>query len=447
MKSTYKSIIETPRWLSDFTGDGVPDSNATLYGHVPVLFRVVQLRCDTLASVPIKVYKVEDIEDEDEQEWPYPTALEELIWQWEAGALLSGAAYGEIVSNKSGYQKDIVYRNPFDMVVSYDSGIISIKQSSSGAEWENNIYTGEYQMVYMAEYDPAQDILPGVSAGKAANIDSKLMFALSKFPEAYFEGGAMPVTLLGIDSTDPGEIKRVESWFKKSATAIKNAFRVLGIRAGSITPVTLTPPLKDLTMPEITDQAKKNIAMAFGVPQTLLDSEAANYATAVEDRKSFYADTVMPRARLYESALNTQLLGKDGLRIEFAFNELELFQDDEKDRAELMRMFVDSGLPVELALDLAGYELTKEQMGKLVVHKEERANEPDNTQTPLTRELDRWMRMAEKRIGDGRELREFETDVIPSALHSAISGALENVKTAEEVKHIFEGVMQWQGYP
>ena len=53
--------------------------------------------------------------------------------------------------------------------------------------------------------------------------------------------------------------------------------------------------------------------MAFGIKQTLLDSEAANYATAQEDRLSFYEDTIKPRARIFEDALNTRLLARDGL--------------------------------------------------------------------------------------------------------------------------------------
>jgi HK97 family phage portal protein len=439
----YKAITDIPGWYDTLTSDGVPDDNASLYKKVPYLFRLVQIRCDTLAGVPIKIYN-----GEEEAEWPYPSAIEDLIWKWEAGALLSGAAYGEIVGNESRYVKDVVYRNPFDMQVEYRNGIIKIKQNSSGAMWENNIYTGEYEMVYFAEYDPSQDLLPGISPGKAGNMDAKLLYALSKFPESYFEGGAMPVTLLGIDSTDKGEIDRVAKWFKNSATAIRNAFRVLGIRAGSITPTTLTPPLKDLAMPELNAEAKHNLSVAFGVPKTLLDSEAANYATAVEDRKSFYQETIMPRARKYESILNTQLLEREGLRIEFAFNELELFQDDESMRADLVLKYVQAGLPVELALDLAGKDMTDEQKDMLVEKQvEDEQVREEESESPFSTELGRWMRFAQKRISDGRELREFETDIIPSSLHSAISGALEMAKTVEDVRQIFDGAMEWQGYP
>ena len=444
LTDSVKAITSVPGWVDLLTSDGVPDSVATLYKYVPLLFRAVQLRCDALSSVPVAIMKGK----ENEVDWPYPTKLGNLLWQWEASNLLAGAAYGEIVTNKSGFRKDIKYRNPFDMDVKYDRGVYQFKQNSSGAVWYNEPEAGQYQMLYIREFDPTQDTNPGIGAGKASNIDAKLLYAISKFPEMYFEGGAMPVTLLGIDSNDRNEIERIQSWFRRSATAIKNAFRVLGVRSGSITPVTLTPPLKDLSFPEISEMAKDNIAMAFGIKQTLLDSEAANYATAQEDRLAFYEDTIKPRARLFEDALNEQLLARDGLRLEFRFNEMDIFQEDENARAELLNKLTTAGLPIEVSLQLAGYKLTEEQLSMLEEHQEQLDDRIDETPVDeRTAELRKWQKFAEKRVKEGKELREFETDLIEPSMHGAISGALEGVKTAEEVKHIFDSVIAWRGYP
>lgn len=445
MASDYKVITETPGWLNRLVGDGVPDSNASLYRKVPYLFRLVQLRCDVLSSVPVKIWKLDDDKRGEEQEWPYPTPLQHLLWRWEAGALLSGAAYGEIISNQSGYQKDIRYRNPFDMQVAYNDGLLTIKQHSTGASWQNNLYTGEYEMMYLAEYDPSQDVLPGVSPGLASNMDAKLLYALAKFPEMYFEGGAMPVTLLGIDTADRNEIQRIETWFKRSATAIKNAFRVLGIRAGSIQPTTLTPLLKDLAMPDLNDEAKHNLAVAFGVPKTMMDSEAANYATAQEERLSFYEDTIKPRAKKFADALNEQVLAREGLQVEFAFNELDIFQEDDGERAKLLATFVrEAGLPTKLALDLAGYQLSDDQLALLEEKQDaEIEDEPDR----LEGELRRWQRFVEKRMKEGKTLREFETSIIPASLKGAIEGALEGAHTVEDVKSLFSSALAWRGYP
>ena len=443
MADSVKTITSVPGWVEMLTSDGVPDSVATLYNRVPILFRAIQLRCDALSSVPVNIYKGE----ENEVEWPYPTKLGELLWRWEASCLLSGAAFGELVTNKSGYRKDIRYRNPFDMTVKYTSGILDFRQNSSGATWKNDLRAGTYEMFYLAEYDPSQDVLPGVGAAIASKIDAKLLYAISKFPEMYFEGGAMPVTLLGIDSNDRNEIERIQNWFKRSATAVKNAFRVLGVRAGSINPVTLTPPLKDLSFPELNEIAKDNITMAFGIKQTLLDSEAANYATAQEDRLSFYEETIKPRARLFEDALNTQVLAREGLRLEFKFEELDIFQEDENARADLLNKLVNAGLPVEVALELAGYELSDEQAAMLNTHQGQLDERRDSGVEPQDEELRKWQKFAEKRVKEGKPIREFETSRIDPALHGAISGALEGVKTVDDVRHLFDSVIAWRGYP
>ena len=445
MADTFKTITSVPGWVEMLTSDGVPDSVATLYKRVPILFRAVQLRCDALAAVPVNVYKGE----ENETAWPFPTRLGELLWKWEASCLLSGAAFGEIVANKSGYKKDIRYRNPFDMSVDYKQGIISFRQNSSGSTWQNDLSAGTYEMFYLPEFDPTQDVYPGTGSAMASTVDVKLLYALSKFPEMYFEGGAMPVTLLGIDTNDAGEIERIQNWFRRSATAIKNAFRVLGIKAGSITPTTLTPILKDLAFPELSKIARDNIAVAFGIKQTLLDSEAANYATAQEDRLSFYEETIKPRARLFEDALNKQVLAREGLRLEFKFEELDIFQEDESARADLLNKLVNAGLPVEVALSMAGYELTEDQAAMLDAHQEQldAREDKDLPEDAETQELRRWQKFAEKRVKEGKPLREFESTVIEPALHGAISGALETVKTVDDVKRVFEPVIEWRGYP
>ena len=438
MADSYKTITNVPGWVDLLTTDGVPDTLASLYKAVPILYRVIQLRCDALSGVPVKVMKGE----EDEAGWPYPTPLASLIWKWEASLLLSGAAYGEIIANKSGFRKDVQFRNPFDMSTKYAQGVIDFRQDSSGATWKNDLKAGKFEMVYFAEYDPSQDVLPGVGAGKASNIDAKLLYAISKFPEMYFEGGAMPVTLLGIDTNDKGEIERIQNWFRRSVTSIKNAFRVLGVRAGSITPTTLTPPMKDLAFTELNAIAKDNIALAFGVKKTMLDSEAANYATAQEDRLSFYEDVIKPRAHKFADVLNEQLLARDGLRIEFQLNKLDIFQEDENERADVLNKLTASGLPTRLALDLAGFVLSEEQ--EALFSEQEAETQPEDEQVA---ELRKWQRMAEKRAKEGKEIREFESSVIEPSLQGAIAGALETAKSADDVRRVFHSAIEWRNYP
>ena len=156
----------------------------------------------------------------------------------------------------------------------------------------------------------------------------------------------------------------------------------------------------------------------------------------------------MSRARLFADALNEQLLARDGLRIEFRFSEMDIFQEDENDRADLLNKLATAGLPIEVALQLAGYKLTDEQAAMLDSHQDQLDERRDSEPvTPQVDELRKWQRFAEKRIKDGKELREFETDLIEPSLQGAIAGALEGAKTIDEVKSIFDSVIEWRNYP
>ena len=70
-------------------------------------------------------------------------------------------------------------------------------------------------------------------------------------------------------------------------------------------------------------------------------------------------------------------------------------------------------------------------------------NEPDQ----VGDELRRWQRFVEKRMKEGKTLREFETSIIPASLKGAIEGALEDIKSVDDVKSLFSHALTWRGYP
>lgn len=445
-----KAITNIPGWFDELTGSGIPKTTDALYSKVPLIHRCIRLRADALSAVPVKIIKGTDTESD----WPYPEPLETLLWKAEASLLMTGGGFWEIVRNESGYQKNVKYRNPLTMAVKYQDGRLIFKQGT--VEWVNDPAAGTYEMVYFADYDPTQDVLPGVGALEAATTDGQLLAALAKFPQSYFEGGAMPVTLLGVDTPDPGELSRLESWFKRAATGIKNAFKVLAFRNGSMTATTLTPPLKELAMPELSQEARKNILTVFGVPESMVDTNAANFATAQEARLGYYEDVIKPRARMFEGVINEQLLAKDGLRLEFAFGEMPLFQEDEADRAGVLKDLTEAGMPLRLAVDLAGYNLTDDQLALLEMPEPERQPEEQQQQQPMQQpmqdnmmqdELRRYQRVAVRRVMAGKPQREFESAVLSPVLLAAIAGQLESAKDAGDVRAVFKAAIDWQGYP
>lgn len=462
----YKAISSIPGWSDDIATSDKVNSPAQAYALVPLIYRAIRLRCDSLAKVPLVLEKGETALD-----WPFlQTDAYDLIWRTEAALLLSGAAYW-LKIGKGRRVTNLQWLNPFTMGVSYANGVVKFSQDIGSDHRE---YTAD-QIVYFHEFNPIDDIGPGVGAAAVALNDAGLMRYMSRFAAKFFEGGVMPVVLLGIDGNpQDAEIKKAETFFKRAASGISNLGRVLGIRAGMIHPTILTPPIKDLAMPELNDQARRAIAGAFGIPQTMLE-DAANFATAEAHEQQFWRSTIEPRGSMLASAANRQLFKDAGIEMSFAFESLDIFQTEEVERAASLSTFIDylTKCPTyEIAQAAAvnfGYELTDDlllAMQAWFAGKEKKAaeiqdnidnaqNQPDAQEPPANEpadekqtvgELRAWRKKAIRRMKAGKACGSFESEYIPAGIAGAIEGQLEAAKTADDVDHIFADAIEGYGH-
>jgi HK97 family phage portal protein len=394
----------------------------------------MRLRCDALASVPIHITNRagKDVP------WPWPVRLADLLWRTEAGLLLTGGAYWLKLTNKV-RTLGVQVLNPFTVTVEYQDGALRFRQQGDG----NNSPWGAEQVVYFREFSPLDDLGPGIGAVEAALQDARLLHYMDRFASHFFEQGAMPLTILGFESVPSREeAERVEGWFRRQASSVANAFRVMALRA-NMNVHTITPPIKDLVMPELNAQARQAVAMAFGIPITMLE-DAANYATAAEHRLSFWQDTVRPRGALIQDTINEQLLKPLGLRLEFAFDELSVFQADEAERAGALAQLTASGIDLLTAMELLGYKLTDEQLARLPAAAQDAGPAADS----LPQALRMWERKAVRRVKDGKAAAcEFEHASIPASLAAAVGGALAATEDVAGVRRAFASATTWREYP
>lgn len=443
-----KAIVNIPAWAEAYNngqlGGREVSSTATAYAFVPLLYRAVRLRCDSLASVPIAI-----MSGENESEWPFDEDLYSLIWMTEAALLLTGAAFWLKLSNRIRV-KDIRWINPLMMRVDWINGQRVFSQISSDKNEDLRTFDpGE--IVFFREFNISDDVGFGVSAAQVAMSDTQTINYINLFVNQFFKGGAMPVTLLGIEGmSDPKERDRIEGWFKQRIVGIRNAFKVLAL-SRVVKPEILTPPMADMAFPDLLGQARKAIADAFGIPQTMLE-DAANYATAAEHRLSFWSDTVRPRGPMIEGVINRGLLKPMGLEMKFKFDQMDIFKKDELEAASAMSAFVNAGYPLGLASEVVGVELPEDwDYAKLDALQEQRRQEaaeqfeansqnkdekPDNQKE----DLQKWQRKAMKRLDKGQSPAcTFESEYIPAVMAAAIGAQLEQAQTKEDVKAIFEG--------
>jgi HK97 family phage portal protein len=351
---SYKSITSIPGWAESLAGATDKISNtAGAYALVPLVYRCLQLRCDSVASVPVKVFRGKG-DGAKEIPWPWPAVNpKDLIWRTEAALLMSGAAYWYKPVNQVGRMFGPRWLNPVTMRVEYTRRVIrkndkdvevdqilfkqSVGTGPDAREWTYDLD----EIVYFREFHPLDDIGPGISAVSVALNDAGLTRYISRFAAYFFEGGAMPALLLGIPpQTSDAERERTENYFRRMLGGVKHAFRVLAIKAGLIDPKVISFPLKDLAMPELSEQARKNIALAFKIPQTMLE-DAANRATAEQHDAQWWESTVRPRAEMIEAIINAQLFEPVGLSCKLAIEELDVFQEDETQRVTSINGYMD----------------------------------------------------------------------------------------------------------
>jgi len=213
--------------------------------------------------------------------------------------------------------------------------------------------------VYFREQSYVDDIGPGVGAAHVALSSAKLEHYLNRFAAAFFEGGAQPVTVMNLpEGMDEAEFQRFRTDMKASVGGgVINAFRMIFMRSPDIKIEQLTPPLNSMEMPQLYERVVTSVGMAYGVPRTMLEASAANYATADSDRQSFWRETVIPRLSTYEYTLNTQVFAPLGWELKFEPEALDVMQNDEANRSSSLLQLVQAGVPLRSAMTILGYDL------------------------------------------------------------------------------------------
>jgi|Deesub1362A_J573_1020465.scaffolds.fasta_scaffold00751_18 HK97 family phage portal protein len=423
-------------------------SVAEAYRKVPLIRRAVHLRASAVAQAPVHVYR-----NGREVDWPFPSDLRRLLWRTEVALLLHGAAYWLKVG-KGRLVRDVQWLNPATVKVEAkqergDDGRlgplrVTFVQRIDGQEYGP---WGPDEMVYFAEYDPGNDVGPGVAAASTALSNANLLHYLAEWSARYFEHGAMPVTMIVVPDAGENERRRLESKFKRLMAGVRNAWRVLATSA-DIKPHQLTPSPEKLVIPQLHEQAMREIAWAFDLPLTML-TDAANFATAREHRRSFWTETMAGRLEWYAAIINEQLFAGTPYKIRFAVQELDLLQEDEQKRASAVLALVQAGMELEEALDVLGYDLPASLEGAREGMTGAKAGPKlGEGLGEIKADLALWRKKALRTLkARGTAVCRFDSDAIPPELASVIREALAGAETPQDVHDIFAQAETWGMYP
>lgn len=416
------------------------------YRSLPYLFRAVDIRSHAVASMPFTIYRGDaEATSSDAYEdvlgtLPHPGRLLGII---EAALCVWGYSY---IYAEPGRELRYLLPESVKPVLDSATGLTGFTR----AVGSRRVPLPMDQVLYFWRPDPFVEIgPPTTSPVRSALASANVLLNIDKFAAAFFARGAIKTTLLTVSgSTSSEERNRLEEWWKRVADGIKNAFAAKVVNADAVKPVVVGEGLESLSARNpLTDVEKKAVATGMGIPYSLLFSDAANYATAKQDNQHFYSKTINPECGFIAEVFNEQYLAPLGYRLAFNPENLEVFQEDEVDRAAALSA-VTAALKdplAEVAMSILGYDVSEEDMARLRAYWGQ--SPATITVLPVAEaasELRAWQRKAVKRVGQGRPVP-FESRALSPALAGAIAGGLEVAASAEDVHRVFESV--WRGYP
>lgn len=316
-------------------------SPPTAYKSVPLIFSIVDRRAEAVASVPFDLYPLTSdnpITDRPE----YATIVETLpsLLRLTSSALdIFGRSYWEIARNRVKLKTTPIWLHPQTMTIKTNKtspyGAIVGFERKTGPDDEGRLFRLE-DIVYFHLPNPLDEIQPGIAPVQVALGAAGILYDIGQLAQAYFKRGAIKATLITVSGNpDQEEIERIKSWWQSLLRGIRTAFETIVVHE-SVKPVVIGSDLKDTVAVELTQQQREDICATFRMPFSMVFSQAANYATALNDKHMFYEDFVIPRCRWLENIINAQLLKPLGIEMEFDPSRLEVMQYAEVQKAEAL---------------------------------------------------------------------------------------------------------------
>lgn len=347
------------------TGESSSTPNAeSLVDVVGWLHRCVHLRASALSSMPWTIthdgeviFSNGDAGDAGEFEWL--AELGDLLYLTEASLSIVGSAYWYILRDRRDRVIKPRWFAPGTMEPVWDTsaGLVGFERQVGSTK---SRYPVE-DIVYTRLPNPLHETLPGTSPAHAAAAEAGVLFNLNAFAEGYFERGAIRATLLSVQGNmRPDEKERLKAWWQRMISGVSNAWGAGVINAESIKPITVGDGIEALSNNDLTKEKREGISTAMGVPHALVMSNAANYATALSDKRLFYEGTIIPQGRNIAQAINQQMLAPLGLTLKFDHQSLSMFQEDEKDRSTAYLNYVQAGMQPSVAAQVLGIDLPGE---------------------------------------------------------------------------------------
>ncbi|MGF1506169.1 MAG: phage portal protein [Anaerolineae bacterium] len=437
--------------LLPFRRSGLGHSRSDLargYSAAVWAYRCIKLRADAVAGVPLLLLGSDGVPIEGHplirllrDVNPRTMNLGDLVRATEAAYNIWGVSYW-LVERMGTTPRAIYWLNPqtVEPVVDAQRGITAYRQMVGG----RTRMLDPADVIAFRNFNPLDD-LGGLSPLGVVLNEVNAEISAAEYVAAFFANDTRPAGLLTTDQPMvDSELERVQTWWQRLFGGPKNSWKT-GIVGSGLRWQPVSQAHTDLALVELRAEDRRAICAAFGVPPGLAGAwESVTYATAREQKASFYEDTMLPQKEYLAEVLNWSLVARypdlvaRGARLAWDVDSITALRESATDRVNRLRSLFEAGsitrneVRAELGLPLAPvdgytYQLVEEDSGMAV-------------KSDWIEELNRWERFAVRRVKEGRHLRPFRSDVLPDRLREGVQEALADVVSVEDVRGLFNAV-------
>jgi HK97 family phage portal protein len=242
----------------------------------------------------------------------------------------------------------------------YDSG------TGRKVRWAQNFEAEQSRLLHIKDFNPADDFF-GAGALEAAEGALALYDNAQNLARAMFEKGLITPGILSYRPQVPAgqSPPSLTTEQRQGLQKLLDEFKKGGKRQGqvmiadaSLEFVPMMTTMVDLQAEEIRNQAKRDIALAFGVPPMMLGIPGDNtYSNYQEAGRAFYRNTVIPDTTRIFAAMSrwlSALTGIPGLTIEF--DEDDLWALSEELNLKTQRILGNDTLSAEEQREALGWD-------------------------------------------------------------------------------------------
>ena len=403
MQEAIKTLVPMPEWVAAWEARGNQNADAvTAYMSSAWMARAINIRADAIPVAPLKLYTKQD---EEIEQHPILDLLNTVNDEWNKSDLWRYTELSLFVYPAAYWQKIRIGKKPRELFF-VNAGTMKVNAGAGGiqsfSKLDGSITFPREDIVYFrGAYDPKSD-LTGVALASWASIAAMSENNADIYLNAFFANGAVPPLVFASDNpVSETDMARFTQWWNKLFRGARNSHKT-GIMGGGLKPIQLGSNLKDLSLTEVRAEIHRTISTITGVPELLISPTGADLTPVKMAESILYNMTILPRWKWYAEVLNSELLTeysdlvKSGAYLAFDITDVPALQEDQQLKATRAKTYVDMGVPLVMALEMADIYLTEAQQAELSVKPEpivvppvvpaEQVEPPVKTIT----ELNRW---------------------------------------------------------